>query len=278
MLNSKLKSPKQGNESNTMDSFQDGGQQNMNSEHSHQNDYPPNLDGPHVNSDFNNFSQGAGDQGIGNENFSQMNESLPNAQIQGYNPGFNRGNFGMGDQPQHGGMVGTGAGNGDFSSQNSQYNQYGGQNMRPGYQASPRPSTLSGRPVMGSPGMNMPPNYNAGQQRFMSGQSISQQGGPTPTLNQLLTNSNTGQRFQGGYGGYGMDQQKDTGEMTGNPPYNTQNWGPQQRGMTPYQHQMGPNQPYRHQVYTIFLHLLIHLPVVLVKCCLDSLQVLSIPY
>ncbi|KAI5698266.1 hypothetical protein M8J76_010425 [Diaphorina citri] len=66
------------------------------------------------------------------------------------------------------------------------------------------------------------------QQRFISGQSISQPTGPTPTLNQLLQSSNPGgHRFQNRYG---------PGEPYG------QNWPPPRGPMPPqpYPNQQGP--------------------------------------
>lgn len=42
--------------------------------------------------------------------------------------------------------------------------------------------------------------FSQHQQRFATGQSISQPTGPTPTLNQLLQSSNTVQRYQNSYG------------------------------------------------------------------------------
>ncbi|KAL3212370.1 hypothetical protein MRX96_035995 [Rhipicephalus microplus] len=50
-----------------------------------------------------------------------------------------------------------------------------------------------------------PPSANGGgapPQRFLSGPSLSQQGGPTPTLNQLLQSPNPLHRYQNSYGEY----------------------------------------------------------------------------
>ena len=157
----------------------------------------------------------------------------------------------MNDQ-QHGGMANAGN---DFPQQSSQYNQYGQQNMRPGYPQNPnlqRGPSLGNRPPMGGSGMGMmPPNFNHGQphgpQRFMSGPNIQQQVGPTPTLNSLLQNQNPGQRYPGYPSDYNMGPQKGGSEMGNSQAFNgPQGWGgPQQR---PYQGQMQGNQPYRNQV------------------------------
>lgn len=45
-----------------------------------------------------------------------------------------------------------------------------------------------------------PPSSQFPQQRFVSGQTISQPTGPTPTLNQLLQSANPMQRYQNSYG------------------------------------------------------------------------------
>lgn len=49
-------------------------------------------------------------------------------------------------------------------------------------------------------GPKQPPPGSFPQQRFVSGQTISQPTGPTPTLNQLLQSANPMQRYQNSYG------------------------------------------------------------------------------
>ncbi|KAL1436565.1 hypothetical protein MTO96_049468 [Rhipicephalus appendiculatus] len=61
------------------------------------------------------------------------------------------------------------------------------------------------RPGAGSMMPCYPPSANGGgapPQRFLSGPSLSQQGGPTPTLNQLLQSPNPLHRYQNSYGEY----------------------------------------------------------------------------
>jgi len=53
-------------------------------------------------------------------------------------------------------------------------------------------------PSAGTPSAGTPSAGSNSQQRFMSGQSISQQAGPTPTLNQLLQSSNRYGDMKGG--------------------------------------------------------------------------------
>ena len=255
MMNSKLKSPNHGAEHNTMDSFQDGGQQNMNLDRS-RNDFLPNQDGNHMDSEMNNYPPSSGEASIGNDNFGKMNDSLARSQAPSFNSGFNRGNYTMAEQ--HGGL--TANEGGDFPQQNNQFSPFAQQNMRPGFPQTSRAGPLPGRP--GMPGNNvgmMPSNFNSGQQQrpIMSGPSIQQQGGPTPTLNQLLQNANSNQRYPGMYGDYGMSQQKGgPGDMSNNPPYNNPQWGPQAQqrgpngGMNPYQQHMAGNPAFRSQVRT----------------------------
>ncbi len=246
-MNSKLKSPNPGADSNTMESFQDGGQQNINLDRN-QNDFLSTMEGPHMNSDMNNYSQGSENQGMANDSFGKINENMPSSQHANYNSGFNRGNFGLGDQ--HGGLPSSSSS--EFPQQNSQFSQFGQQNMRSGYPQTSRSGAMTGRPGMGGGSIGtMPSNYLAGQQRMMSGPNIQQQSGPTPTLNQLLQTANPSQRYQGGggagYGDYNMGQQKD---MSNTPGYNS-NWnGAQQQrpAMSPYQQQMSGGQQYRNQV------------------------------
>ena len=258
MMNSKLKSPNHGAESNTMDSFQDGGQQNMNSDRS-RNDFLPNFDGHHVNSDMNNFSQGTGEQGLSNDSFGKMNDNMPRSQAPSYNSNFNRGNYTMADQ--HGGLPGSEGG--DFPPENNQFSQFGQQNMRQIFPQTSRSGPLPGRPgIVGSNMSMMPSNYNSGQQQRhpIGGPGIQQQGGPTPTLNQLLQNANSNQRYPAGYGEYGLGQQKGgPADIPSNPSFNNPQGWTGQRGpsnMSPYQQQqhMTGNQSFRNQVKCCLHH------------------------
>jgi hypothetical protein len=254
MVKNKLKNANASSESNTKGSLQDGGpQQNMNldrtgnesvrgMEGSNSESYPPNS---------------GGQTNISSDNYGKMNDNMSGAQMSNFGSGYIR-NFNMNDQ-QHGAGGMTNSSGGDYPQQNAQYNQFVQQNMRPNYPTNstvPRAPPMQGRPGMGGSSMGMvPPNYtpnNQQQRPFMSGPSIQQQGGPTPTLNQLLQNTNPSQRYQAGYGDYPINQPKgDTENMSGNQPYGPQSGWNQQRPMNPYQQQQmppGSNQSFRNQV------------------------------
>ncbi|XP_064629672.1 AT-rich interactive domain-containing protein 1B-like isoform X4 [Lineus longissimus] len=255
LVNKKIKSePNLGPESNIMDSVQDGGQKNMMKSEPTANDVPPNLDGPSMKSEMNDFSQNMGDQNIANDSFNRMNENMPSSQMSNYNSSFVRGNY-MPDQ--HGG---PGSGNADINSQNSPYNQFGPQGMRTGYPPSSKGPMMPNRPGMSGAGMNMmPPNYSHGpQQRYMSGQSISQQGGPTPTLNQLLQNSSSSQQRYSNFNDYVSSQNSMNNDTVANMSFSGgQNWGGQRPQMSgnypnPMQPGMSNNPAFRNQQRPIF--------------------------
>jgi len=230
MMNKKLRSPNQIGETHTMDSFQDGGQQNMNTE---QNEYMNPMEGPHMNADANSFPPSSREQMMMVDTFNRMNQNVHASQMQGYNP-YNRENFNSGDQ--HGGMPMTGSS--EYTNQGSPFQ---GQYARPGHPGSMKPGM---RPGMGPPGGNMmPSSYPHSQQRnVMSGQSISQQSGPTPTLNQLLQTPNAPQRMPANnYGDYPPKGANDVGGS--NPNYGLQQqWvgNPRQMGMFPQNMMSGP--------------------------------------
>ena len=144
----------------------------------------------------------------------------------------------------------------DMPQQHGQFSQFGQQNMRAGFPQMMRNNTMPGRPGMSSGNMGMMPSNFNNPQRMMSAPNIQQQqGGQTPTLNQLLTNSNPSQRYQGGgYNNYDMPQSKGGHDMSNNTGYSSQTWsGQSQQGSNPYQQQqMQGNQPFRNQVTLIF--------------------------
>lgn len=250
MMKKKLKSPNIIGENNTMDSFQDGGQQNMNTE---QSEYLNPMEGSHMNPDMNNYPPSSREQMMGVDSFNRMNQNVHPNQMTGYSS-FNRENYNPGDQ--HGGMPMTGSG--DFANQNSPFHGQFHAGIRSGYPGNMKSGMGQIRPGMVPPGGNMmPSSYQQQQQRnVMSGQSISQQSGPTPTLNQLLQTPNAPQqRMQPS--NYGDFPQKGGNEMVGpGGPYGMQHgWGGNQRMMGNYtQGQMtGPAPGYRNQVMIIFI-------------------------
>ena len=244
VMNTKLKAANQGPDGHTMDSFQDGGQNNQ---PTNRGNFLPNAEGNHINPDSNNFNQMPGNQSLNSDSYGKMSENATGPPGSNYNPGFNRANYGMSDQ-QHGSMNANSTG--DMPQQHGQFSQFGQQNLRPGYPQMMRNSAMPGRSGMGM----MPSNFN-NPQRMMTAPNMQQQGGPTPTLNQLLTNSSSSQRYQGGgYNNYDMSQSKSGNDMNNSTGYNSQNWsGQSQQGSNPYQQpQMQGNQPFRNQVTLIF--------------------------
>ena len=245
-MSSKLKSANSNADGhNTMDSFQDGGQNNQAANRG--GNFLPNSEGNHINPDTNNFNQMPGNANMANDNYGKMSEggSGPPGSYQG---GYNRGGYGGLSEAAH--MNNTGDMSGQFA-------QYGQQNVRPGFPSQMmRNNTMPGRSGMPNNNMGMMSGnfnspqrmMNATQPNSMQQQQQQQPGGPTPTLNQLLTNSSTSQRYQGaGYNNYDMSQGKPGHDMSNSGGYNSQSWS----GSNPYQQQptqMQGGQPFRNQV------------------------------
>ena len=246
VMHNKLCSPNQMSGSVTMDSFQDGGQQNISNT---ETNFSP-MEG--MNSEMNNFPPSSGDHGISSENFNSMHHS----QMPGYNS-FNRGNYTLGEQ--HGGM--PMAGSTDFGTPISQYHgQFSQSPVRPGYPTMAKPVISQSRPGIGPPGMGMmtPPGYNQSSQRMMSGQTISQQGGPTPTLNQLLQTNAVPQRYPNSYNEFPSGSMKGSEMGGGNMPYNMQqNWNANQRGVGSFvQGSISSTSAFRNQVSEITIKMI----------------------
>ena len=219
-------------------SIQNGGHVNT-----EQGNYQPAMEGSYMNPEMNNYGQNSGEPGgMGPEGYSRMNDTGHPGQMPQYSsynrPGYPSMENNMGgDYSSHGG-----AGYGQFQ-------QPGSRGTFPG---GPRHSMGAIRP--GSQGMGMVPasaqGYNSGQQRMMSGQSISQQSGPTPTLNQLLQTPNSQPRYPNNYDGYngpqkGGDMNASNGSYGGVPP----GWMQTQRTMCTYPPVgMSGSSPYRGQV------------------------------
>lgn len=187
------------------------------------------------NSENKSYSLNSEQSGGSEQNYGKGPSDSGNQNIQGYGLSFpQRGNY----HPEHP----SGANPMQISGENSihqtnSYGQFNPQNMRHGYPGSkpmsgpPRPPSAG--PNMNSPSSGFPPHGQ--QQRFLSGQSISQPTGPTPTLNQLLQSSNPVHRYQNSYGDYSM--QKPGDQPQGSMPYN-QSWPPP-RQISPYGPQQG---------------------------------------
>nr|CAD7567645.1 unnamed protein product [Timema californicum] len=208
------------------------GEQNVNS---------AGIESSKLNSDGKSFQQNSEQSTGSDQNYSKGPDG--NGQnMQGFSLGFPaRGSY---HPDQHG--SGNPVQNSTESNlhQNHPFSQFNPQSMRHGFPTSkPMPGSqmVPPRPSSGQ-NMNAPGGFppHAQQQRFLSGQSISQPTGPTPTLNQLLQSPNPVHRYQNSCGDFGM--QKST-EVSGNIPYN-QSWPPQ-RPLTSYSPQQVPS--YRNQ-------------------------------
>nr|CAD7424531.1 unnamed protein product [Timema monikensis] len=208
------------------------GEQNVNS---------AGIESSKLNSDGKSFQQNSEQSTGSDQNYSKGPDG--NGQnMQGFSLGFPaRGSY---HPDQHG--PGNPVQNSSESNlhQNHPFSQFNPQSMRHGFPTSkPMPGSqmVPPRPSSGQ-NMNAPGGFppHAQQQRFLSGQSISQPTGPTPTLNQLLQSPNPVHRYQNSCGDFGM--QKST-EVSGNIPYN-QSWPPQ-RPLTSYSPQQVPS--YRNQ-------------------------------
>lgn len=93
---------------------------------------------------------------------------------------------------------------------------YGPQGLRHSFPGKPQPGgpMIPPRPPSAGPNSNSPSGPfppHVQPQRFMSGQSISQPTGPTPTLNQLLQSSNPVHRYQNSYGEMNMQKPGEQG-------------------------------------------------------------------
>ncbi|XP_045197041.2 trithorax group protein osa-like isoform X3 [Mercenaria mercenaria] len=233
MLSSNLKQRKV----NTMDSFQDGGHKLMNTEH---NNFSQGMEGSYMNPEMTHYGPNPGEQGMGPDSYGRMNEGIAHGQMSQYNP-YNRSAYPGMD---------NGMGN-EYSSHSTAYGQYQQPGSRGSFPGGPRPPMGPVRPGAGAHSGGMIPGpgaYNSNQQRMLSGQTISQQSGPTPTLNQLLQTPNSQPRYQNNYEGY-QGPQKGPEISASNGPYGMpQGWIQNQRGMGNYPPMsMSGSSPYRGQ-------------------------------
>ncbi|XP_035209165.1 trithorax group protein osa-like isoform X2 [Stegodyphus dumicola] len=181
----------------TMDNFQDGGtapQPNSRPASANlEGSFPASMDRSRL--DYQAFNQSTNRD---NEDFRNSQENY-NHGGSGCDLSYGRGSYASGGD-QHGGQGNTS----DMttnSQSNKMYPQYNQPQMRPGYSQAPRSINMG--PQQRSPGPAMGGGYpggnNSQQQRFLSGPSLSQQTGPTPTLNQLLQAPNSLQRYHNNY-------------------------------------------------------------------------------
>lgn len=208
VLGKKSRSPAQ---HHAMDGFQDGGPPPTSRPPNSMDGYPDPRSQQHYQQQ-QNFANNNNNNSTNNPDDNSFRPDYP--QELGGNS-YNRGGF---EQQQHGGP-----GN-DVSNSNSNKMYPQQQYMRP-------PFSARG----GGPQRAQPPY---GGSRFVSGPSLSQQTGPTPTLNQLLQAPNSLQRYQ--HNSY--DYPKGDGGAQHYPgPNNT--WGgryPQQHSSAMYRNQVSP--------------------------------------
>lgn len=200
-----------------------------------------NIDQGNYNSSQRMNSEYPPDGGMGGQEYGKMGDggmNPPSGGISAYNGGYNR--------PYYDGnsMV-----NDTVNSQpNSMYSHQYGQSPA-GYSKGMPPGPRG----MGAP---MTGYASPGQPRMMSGASISQQTGPTPTLNQLLQSPNPATRYQNSYSDYGNRQVaphvQDGAGMGYNGPGAPGQWT--QRGPYPQQGPMGRMHPYQQVKYTYYIN------------------------
>ncbi|KAK8763594.1 hypothetical protein V5799_033798, partial [Amblyomma americanum] len=210
MVNNRVKSPSSASghigRELTMDNFQDGGTHQLNARPSGVAGDPAAFaDRQRLGSDFRAYNPNLRDSVMGGEEFRNSPDSMNHVPVPGYGAGYaDRGGY---MASQHGGP--NLPGNANDPAQSKLYQHYNQQHMRPGYPQSPRSAMgpMGGPQRPGSMMPCYPPSANGGSggappQRFLSGPSLSQQGGPTPTLNQLLQSPNPLHRYQNSYGDY----------------------------------------------------------------------------
>ncbi|XP_049844222.1 trithorax group protein osa-like isoform X5 [Schistocerca gregaria] len=186
-----------------------------------QNSGVSSVDNNKVNTDSKSFASSAEQCVISDPTYGKGSDN--NSQnLQSFGLGFSaRGNY----HPDQHGASNTVQNSSDTSSlQQNPFSQFNTQ-IRQSYQGSKlmqtglmhpsRPASVG--PIMtGHSGSYQQQQQH--QQRYQSGQGISQPTGPTPTLNQLLQSSNPVHRYQNSFGDYRMSKSNEHGAV--NVPYN----------------------------------------------------------
>ncbi|XP_054717325.1 trithorax group protein osa-like [Uloborus diversus] len=231
----------------TMDSFQDGGttpQPNSRPASANiEGNFPASMDRTRL--DYQAFNQSTNRENSEDFRNSSSQENFNHGG--GCDMNYSRGSY-SNNADQHGGQGNT-SDMSTNSQSNKMYPQYNQPQMRPGYPQGPRNVGMG--PQQRPPGPAMSGGYpggnNSQQQRFLSGPSLSQQTGPTPTLNQLLQAPNSLQRYHNNYD-YSASQglHKNLGDPNASQ-YQGPNssWG-NMRGSSGYPQQMSPSM-YRNQ-------------------------------
>lgn len=223
-----------------MDSFQDGGTHQLNNSAVVEKVmYGSSVDRQRMSSDFPNYNQNSRDGG--NEDYRNTPENFNHSSNTGYGGCERRVSGGNYTADQHGGQEITATAS--DATQNKLYAQYSQQQLKT---FNPRGLNMGPPQRPGMAAMN--PNQG---QRIMSGQTISQQGGPTPTLNLLLQSPNPSQRYHNSFGDYSNNPSMSKTGMSDLNPASSQyppsnSWGNRTAGPGNYSQPM-PATMYRSQ-------------------------------
>lgn len=226
-----------------MDSFQDGGTHQLNNSAVVEKVmYGSSVDRQRMSSDFPNYNQNSRDGG--NEDYRNTPENFNHSSNTGYGGCERRVSGGNYTADQHGGQEITATAS--DATQNKLYAQYSQQQLKT---FNPRGLNMGPPQRPGMAAMN--PNQG---QRIMSGQTISQQGGPTPTLNLLLQSPNPSQRYHNSFGDYSNNPSMSKTGMSDLNPASSQyppsnSWGNRTAGPGNYSQPM-PATMYRSQILT----------------------------
>ncbi|XP_022239440.1 trithorax group protein osa-like isoform X3 [Limulus polyphemus] len=229
IVNNKVRSPNKNPENSKkdmiMENFQHGGRStsaNISAEHAAFN---ANLERPRINSEFQTYNQTTRESVLPSDEYRNPQDNVHHGSVSNYVRGYVDRTGGSYPQEQHGGTIGSGSS--DDGNLNSQLNHNNfisqlNQQSRVGFSHSSRmmnfgslhPSRLvSSASAMGG----YPSSASSQQNRFLSSsdQNVGQQGGPTPTLNQLLQVPNSIHHYQNNYGDFGRNQEvsKGVGEL-----------------------------------------------------------------
>lgn len=223
-------------------SFQDGGiEQNSNMNNTR---YPRNVDEQRLNSDMNRFFINTSDANMASEDYGKVQES--GNQMSGYGSSvYNRTVY---PPDQHGGPGPNSTDLPPNSSQNHMYSSYNQSPVRPVFNPNAKGINMSSvRSPVSSQNVAIGPQNYPNNQRFASGHNISQQSGPTPTLNQLLQNPNPVHRYQNNFNEFsGSSANKGNQDMNSGNHFAQQQWSGSRNVPGGYPQQMSSS--YRNQV------------------------------
>ncbi|XP_076373913.1 trithorax group protein osa-like isoform X2 [Tachypleus tridentatus] len=224
IVNNKVRSPNKNLENSkkdmTMENFQDGDRPtsaNINTENAAFNS---NLERSRISSEFQTYNQSIRESMLPSDEYRNSQANVHHTSVSNYVRGYVDRTSGSYPQEQHGGTIGD---DGNLNSQHNNFISQFDQQSRVGLSQSSRmmnygslhPSRLvSSASAMGG----YPSGTSSQQNRFLpsSDQNVGQQGGQTPTLNQLLQVPNSIHHYQNNYGDSGSNQEvpKGVGELS----------------------------------------------------------------